>query len=161
MQEKTVQGHQTGEKGLKTNVIGFVEAATRSFVEELKIGDSMDRATDISPLINEKGREKVERHVGEALHSGARLVTGGERWGERGFFYSPTVLAGAGPSMRVMREETFGPVGAVKVRVLFECTEEEHREFHRLLKKDICSAPRYFASTSRPRLFWQEVDRKH
>jgi len=87
----------------------FVEAA-RSFVEGLEIGDPMDRATDVGPLINEKGREKVERHVGEALHGGARLVTGGERWGERGFFYRPTVLTGLGPSMRVMREETFGPV---------------------------------------------------
>jgi hypothetical protein len=49
----------------------------------------------------------------------------------------------------------------IKVRALFECTVEEHREFHRLPKKDICSFPQCFASTSRPRLFWHEVDRKH
>ena len=49
----------------------------------------------------------------------------------------------------------------IKVRAHFECTAEEHREFHRLLKKDICSAPRCFASTSRPRLFWHGVDRMH
>jgi acyl-CoA reductase-like NAD-dependent aldehyde dehydrogenase len=101
----------------------FVEAA-RSFVERLKIGDPMDRQTDIGPLINEKGREKVERHVGEARKGGARLVTGGERWGERGFFYRPTVLVGAAPSMRVMREETFGPVvSVVEVGSLEEAIE--------------------------------------
>ena len=87
----------------------FVEAS-REFVESLNVGDPMDRSTDVGPLVNAKGREKVERHVGEAIQSGATLVTGGERFGERGFFYRPTVLVGVEPSMRVMREETFGPV---------------------------------------------------
>src|SRR5215210_1468388 len=62
----------------------FVEAS-REFVESLNIGDPMDRSTDIGPMINAKGREKVERHVGEALEKGAKLVAGGERYGERGF----------------------------------------------------------------------------
>jgi acyl-CoA reductase-like NAD-dependent aldehyde dehydrogenase len=87
----------------------FVEAS-RSFVESLKIGDPMDRATDIGPMINAGGREKVERHVGEALRNGAKLVIGGERPFEKGFFYSPTILTGVEPSMTVMSEETFGPV---------------------------------------------------
>jgi acyl-CoA reductase-like NAD-dependent aldehyde dehydrogenase len=87
----------------------FVEAS-REFVESLNVGDPMDRSTDIGPLVNAKGREKVERHVGEAIESGAKLVTGGERYGEMGFYYRPTVLVGVEPSMRVMREETFGPV---------------------------------------------------
>ena len=97
---------------MKPVVDDFVEAA-RSFAEGLEIGDPVDRTTDLGPLINEKGRERVERHLGEALRAGARLVTGGESWGERGFFYRPTVLVapeGAASSMRVMREETFGPV---------------------------------------------------
>jgi acyl-CoA reductase-like NAD-dependent aldehyde dehydrogenase len=87
----------------------FVEAS-RSFVESLKIGDPMDRATDIGPMINAGGREKVERHVGEALQRGAKLVIGGERPFEKGFYYSPTILTGVEPSMTVMSEETFGPV---------------------------------------------------
>jgi betaine-aldehyde dehydrogenase len=87
----------------------FVEAS-RSFVETLNVGDPMDRSTDIGPMINAPGREKVERHVGEALEKGAKLVVGGERYGERGFFYEPTVLTGVTPSMAVMRDETFGPV---------------------------------------------------
>jgi acyl-CoA reductase-like NAD-dependent aldehyde dehydrogenase len=87
----------------------FVEAS-RSFVEGLKIGDPMDRATDVGPMINAGGREKVERHVGEALRNGAKLVIGGERPFEKGFFYSPTILTGVEPLMTVMSEETFGPV---------------------------------------------------
>lgn len=87
----------------------FVEAS-RSVVEGLKIGDPMDRNTDIGPLINTAGREKVERHVSEALQKGAKLVVGGERWGDRGFFYRPTILTDVEPKMTVMSEETFGPV---------------------------------------------------
>ena len=102
----------------------FVEAS-REFVESLNVGDPMDRSTDIGPMVNAKGREKVERHVGEALESGATLVTGGERFGERGFFYRPTVLVGVEPSMRVMREETFGPVvPIVEVDSLDEAIEQ-------------------------------------
>ncbi len=102
----------------------FIEAS-KEFVESLKLGDPMDRSTDIGPMINARGREKVERHVGEAIDKGARLVTGGERWGERGFFYRPTVLTGVEPSMKVMREETFGPVvPIVEVDSLDEAIEQ-------------------------------------
>jgi len=102
----------------------FVEAS-REFVESLNIGDPMDRSTDIGPMINAKGREKVERHVGEAIDDGATLVAGGERYGERGFFYKPTVLTGVTSSMTVMRDETFGPVvPVVEVGSLDEAIEQ-------------------------------------
>src|SRR5918911_3726385 len=102
----------------------FVEAS-KSYVESLHIGDPMDERTDIGPLINAPGREKVEHHVGEALQRGAKLVTGGERWGERGFFYKPTILTGVKPSMTVMRDETFGPVvPIVEVGGLDEAIEQ-------------------------------------
>jgi acyl-CoA reductase-like NAD-dependent aldehyde dehydrogenase len=101
----------------------FVEAS-KSYVESLRIGDPMDEKTDIGPLINAPGREKVERHVGEALQKGAKLVVGGERWGERGFFYKPTILTGVESSMTVMRDETFGPViPVVEVGSLDEAIE--------------------------------------
>jgi len=109
------------EKGVADD---FVEAS-REFVESLKVGDPMDRSTDIGPMVNAKGREKVERHVGEAVERGASLVTGGERSGTRGFFYRPTVLVGVEPLMRVMREETFGPVlPVVEVSSLDEAIEQ-------------------------------------
>jgi betaine-aldehyde dehydrogenase len=101
----------------------FVEAS-KEFAESLNIGDPMDEETDIGPMINAKGREKVEDHVGQALERGAKLVTGGERFGERGYFYRPTVLTGVEPSMRVMSDETFGPVlPVVEVGSLDEAIE--------------------------------------
>jgi acyl-CoA reductase-like NAD-dependent aldehyde dehydrogenase len=102
----------------------FVEAS-KSYVEGLNVGDPMNERTDIGPLINAGGREKVERHVGEAIEKGARLVTGGERYGERGFFYRPTILTGVEPSMTVMSQETFGPVvPIVEVGNLDEAIEQ-------------------------------------
>src|ERR687893_343291 len=102
----------------------FVEAS-KSYVEGLNVGDPMDERTDVGPLINAPGREKVERHVGEALQKGARLVTGGERPYERGFFYKPTILTGVDPSMTVMRDETCGPVvPIVEVGSLDEAIEQ-------------------------------------
>ncbi|HEX2728449.1 MAG TPA: aldehyde dehydrogenase family protein, partial [Rubrobacteraceae bacterium] len=124
----------------------FIEAS-RAVVESLNIGDPMDERTDIGPMINAKGREKVERHVGEALNAGAKLVAGGERWGERGFYYKPTVLTGVEHSMRVMSEETFGPVvPIVEVNSLDEAIERANsvpyglganvytRDFEKMLK---------------------------
>jgi acyl-CoA reductase-like NAD-dependent aldehyde dehydrogenase len=124
----------------------FVEAS-RSYVESLNIGDPMDEKTDIGPMINAKGREKVERHVGEAVRRGAKVVAGGERYGERGFFYKPTILTGVEPSMTVMRDETFGPVvPVVEVGSLDEAIEQANsvpyglganvytRDFEKMLK---------------------------
>jgi betaine-aldehyde dehydrogenase len=107
------------------NIAGDFVEASKSYVEGLNVGDPMDERTDIGPLINAPGREKVGRHVGEALQKGAKLVTGGERWGERGFFYKPTILTGVEPSMTVMRDETFGPVvPIVEVGNLDEAIEQ-------------------------------------
>ena len=124
----------------------FVEAS-RSYVESLQIGDPMDERTDIGPLINAKGREKVERHVGEAVSRGAKVVAGGERYGESGYYYKPTILTGVEPSMTVMRDETFGPVvPVVRVDTLDEAIEQANsvpyglganvytRDFEKMLK---------------------------
>ena len=131
---------------MQSVVDDFVEAS-RSYVESLQIGDPMDEHTDIGPMINAKGREKVERHVGEAVQRGAKVIAGGERWGERGFFYRPTILTGVEPSMRVMRDETFGPVvPVVEVGSLDEAIEQANsvpyglganvytRDFEKMLK---------------------------
>jgi len=84
----------------------------KAFTESLRVGDGMDPKTDVGPLIGAQVREKVEEHVTQALRLGAKLVCGGRRPArlKKGFFYEPTVLAGADHRMKVMREETFGPV---------------------------------------------------
>mgnify|MGYP001308082603 CR=1 FL=1 len=83
-------------------------------VRALKVGDSLDPAVDIGPLVSEAAVNKVEEHVADAVAKGARLLLGGERLREgacaRGCFYRPTVLGGVTPDMLVCREETFGPV---------------------------------------------------
>jgi succinate-semialdehyde dehydrogenase/glutarate-semialdehyde dehydrogenase len=82
-------------------------------VAALRIGDPLDPATEIGPLARADLREALERQVTESVRMGARVVTGGKRWGDRGFFYEPTVLADVTPEMPVFREETFGPVAAI------------------------------------------------
>lgn len=87
----------------------FVEAFVAR-VREYRLGDPEDPATTLGPLAHERGRRVVEEQVAQARAAGARVLTGGRRWGERGFFYEPTVLVGVDHSMAVMREESFGPV---------------------------------------------------
>jgi len=82
-------------------------------VEALRIGDPLDPLTQMGPLARVDLRDNLERQVRESISMGARLVTGGRRWGDRGAFYRPTVLAGVTPEMPVFAEETFGPVAAI------------------------------------------------
>jgi betaine-aldehyde dehydrogenase len=82
------------------------------FVSKLRLGNGLDEGVDIGPMLRDRFRQKVEGHVVEAVKKGAKLVFGGERPAdfEKGFFYQPTILADVNHSMKVMTEETFGPV---------------------------------------------------
>jgi succinate-semialdehyde dehydrogenase/glutarate-semialdehyde dehydrogenase len=89
------------------------EAFVRKVVEEtrrISVGDPALPGTDMGPLTLERQRRIVEEHVDDAVARGARVLTGGTAGEGPGFFYPPTVLAGVDHGMRVMREETFGPV---------------------------------------------------
>jgi acyl-CoA reductase-like NAD-dependent aldehyde dehydrogenase len=78
---------------------------------KLRVGNGLDEATEIGPMIHEQQVRLVESHVEDARQRGARVLAGGARLRELGpTFFAPTVLAGVDHSMRVMREETFGPV---------------------------------------------------
>jgi acyl-CoA reductase-like NAD-dependent aldehyde dehydrogenase len=79
--------------------------------KKLRIGCGIDRDTDVGPIIHEKQLQIVESHVEDAKARGARSLIGGCRLPRLGKnFYAPTVLADATYEMRIMREETFGPV---------------------------------------------------
>jgi succinate-semialdehyde dehydrogenase/glutarate-semialdehyde dehydrogenase len=77
---------------------------------ELRVGDPAAGDVDMGALTLERQRQIVEEHVADAVARGARVLTGGAPVPGPGYFYPPTVLTGVDPTMRVMREETFGPV---------------------------------------------------
>jgi acyl-CoA reductase-like NAD-dependent aldehyde dehydrogenase len=78
---------------------------------KLRVGNGMDPNTDVGPMINERQLRIVEAHIQDGKALGARILTGGQPLRELGAnFYAPTVLADVTHEMRIMREETFGPV---------------------------------------------------
>ena len=88
----------------------FLELCARK-AKQLKVGNGMSAETDVGPLIHERQLRVVESQVEDARQRGARDLAGGSRMRELGSnFYAPTVLADCTHEMRVMREETFGPV---------------------------------------------------
>jgi succinate-semialdehyde dehydrogenase/glutarate-semialdehyde dehydrogenase len=79
--------------------------------KKLRVGRGEDRDTDVGPMIHERQLRIVEAHLEDARACGARVLAGGGRLRERGAnFFAPTVLADVTQKMRIMREETFGPV---------------------------------------------------
>lgn len=121
-----------GQTCICANRVFVQEAVAAEFTEKyaaavaaLKVGNGLDPDTDIGPLINEEAAAKVESHVADARAKGAAVLTGGYRLTDgpyaRGVFYAPTVLAQVTEDMKIMHEETFGPVAPV----LTFRTEEE------------------------------------
>ncbi len=79
---------------------------------EIRLGSGFDAATQMGPLVSQEQFERVCGYIDAGLRDGAQLVTGGKRRGERGYFVEPTVFAGTRQSMKIVREEIFGPVVA-------------------------------------------------
>jgi succinate-semialdehyde dehydrogenase/glutarate-semialdehyde dehydrogenase len=90
----------------------FVDAFV-AHAEALKLGEGIDPATEVGPLVSERRLRAVEAIVADALESGARLRTGGERFGNAGYFYKPTVLTDVPDSARVLHDEPFGPIAVI------------------------------------------------
>ena len=80
-------------------------------VRALRLGDPLDEATQIGPLVDGAALHKVQDHVGDAVAKGAHVVTGGSAL--EGTYFQPTVLSDVRPGMRILEEETFGPVAPV------------------------------------------------
>lgn len=81
--------------------------------EKLIVGNGMDEDVTIGPMIDQAGLEKVEEHVSDAVSKGAKVLTGGKRSELGGTYFQPTVLTGVRKGMKVLTEETFGPVAPV------------------------------------------------
>jgi len=86
-------------------------------VRELRIGNGLVRDIQVGPVVNRRQREKIAAYVKTGLREGARLLAGGKPLASgdfrHGFFFEPTVFDGVKPSMRIAREEIFGPVVSI------------------------------------------------
>jgi acyl-CoA reductase-like NAD-dependent aldehyde dehydrogenase len=80
-------------------------------VRKLVLGDPLDPATDVGPVINEASAERIESWLQEAARAGARILCGGRR---RGAFVEPTVVTDVTEAMKVVCREIFGPVIVVR-----------------------------------------------
>src|SRR2546425_7455823 len=97
-----------------------VDSAAKEFLAKfaermrrLRVGDPIDQTTDVGPLVNKAQRDEVERQVKNSVAKGARVEVGGKRGRREGWYFEPTLLSHVTKEMRVMREETFGPVAPV------------------------------------------------
>ncbi len=88
----------------------FVASCVKK-VEQLKVGNGRESTTDVGPLISERQLRIVEAQVEDARALGAAVLVGGKRLSELGpQFYAPTLITNVTPGMKLMQEETFGPV---------------------------------------------------
>jgi succinate-semialdehyde dehydrogenase/glutarate-semialdehyde dehydrogenase len=93
-------------------------------MKNFKVGDPMDRETQIGPIARLDLLNTLHGQVERSVQDGARLLVGGHRLDRKGYFYAPTVLSEVKPGMAVFDEETFGPVAAIsRVKDVREAVE--------------------------------------
>ncbi|TDH64026.1 NAD-dependent succinate-semialdehyde dehydrogenase [Dankookia rubra] len=101
----------------------FVAAA-----KAIKVGNGMDEGTQMGPLVHDRRIPWVDGLMADARQRGAEVRTGGERIGNKGYFYQPTVLTGVNKDARMMNEEPFAPVAMIaSFKDFDEVVEEANR----------------------------------
>lgn len=123
--EKAVQNAVKGRFGnmgqacTSSKRIIVVEEIADKFLEKfkekltgLKIGDPMEKDTQVGPLSSEEAARKIEEQVNETVKAGATVVLGGKRMDREGAFFEPTILTDIKPGMVAYHEEIFGPVAS-------------------------------------------------
>jgi aldehyde dehydrogenase (NAD+) len=114
----------TGQRCTATSRVAVHKKVYQDFVDKLvarakslRVGDGLDPATEMGPLINQQQLETVTNYVAIGRQEGARLACGGHRLEQgrhaRGWFFAPTVFTDCEPRMRICQEEIFGPVVSV------------------------------------------------
>lgn len=101
---------------VQTNQVEEALTAIRAAVDQVRVGDPLDPATTMGPVVNHAQFERVQRYIQLGIDEGARLVCGGPgrpQALQRGFFVRPTIFADVEPKMTIAQEEIFGPVLAV------------------------------------------------
>jgi aldehyde dehydrogenase (NAD+) len=97
------------QRGIHDEFVDRLATTTRA----IKVGGRSDDDADIGPVVSERQLQRIMGFIEEGRSSGADIVVGGCRIDRPGFFVEPTMIAGATPEMRLVREEIFGPVVAV------------------------------------------------
>ncbi|WP_332759605.1 NAD-dependent succinate-semialdehyde dehydrogenase [Pseudarthrobacter sp.] len=95
------------------SVVGEFSEKFAKKISELQVGNGALAGTEVGPLIEQKGLDKVESLVADAVAKGARVLTGGSRPEGPGYFYAPTVLTDVTLDADLMNNEIFGPVAAI------------------------------------------------
>ena len=111
------------------------EAMYEPFVEKfvaaakaVKVGNGMDEGTQMGPLVHDRRIPWVDGLMADARQRGAEVRTGGERIGNKGYFYQPTVVTGVNKDARMMNEEPFAPVAMIaSFKDFDEVVEEANR----------------------------------
>ena len=110
----------SGQSCISAKRFIVVEAVADVFVDRFlrelstrRMGDPLDRATQVGPQAREDLRDELHRQVEESVKRGAKLLLGGEIPHGKGAFYPPTLLTAVEKGMAAFDEETFGPVAAV------------------------------------------------
>src|SRR5215212_6346691 len=83
------------------------------YAKAIKLGDGLEQGITMGPMANARRIDAMETFVNDAKDHGAKVVTGGARHGNRGFFYEPTVVTDVPDDAKVMREEPFGPIAPI------------------------------------------------
>jgi acyl-CoA reductase-like NAD-dependent aldehyde dehydrogenase len=95
-----------------------VDKFTKLFVEETEsevVGDPMDPKTTVGPLVRDNQREALAKQVDDAKIKGASILTGGNSIKREGYFYEPTIVSQVDHSMKIVKEEVFGPAAPIIV----------------------------------------------
>uniref|UniRef100_A0A9E7ZID5 NAD-dependent succinate-semialdehyde dehydrogenase n=1 Tax=Bosea sp. NBC_00436 TaxID=2969620 RepID=A0A9E7ZID5_9HYPH len=104
------------------------ERFTKAFVEKVQattVGNGLDAGTEMGPVANHRRIEALEALTADARARGGRVLAGGERLGNRGYFFPPTVLTELPDDARALREEPFGPMAIINpVRTVEEAIEK-------------------------------------
>jgi len=106
----------------------FVETFVET-IKTVKVGDGAEQGTQMGPLANERRIPAVEALIQDAVERGGKLLTGGNRIGNRGNFFEPSVLVDVPAEARIMNEEPFGPVAIIN---RFATEDEAITEANRL-----------------------------
>ncbi len=90
----------------------FIEGFTKR-AEAIKVGNGLEDGIEMGPLIDQRRLPIMEDFVSDAVNNGAKLETGGERLGNLGYFYAPTVMSDVPDTSKIMTEEPFGPIASI------------------------------------------------